>query len=181
MKKMKKMKTQIILTALVIGLSIGIVGVAPAAASWVPYSGAWYSTDGDTNFFSVDVEYLSGSLSSDFNITDEANSSSLTVLSTTDASPATVYFTHSSGKIWASLTDGGMDLDLGTNGYFLFNFNNESYSYKEMENNKQYALKFSSDAQFNVTDAAPVPIPGAALLLASGMLGLGWLKRRSEA
>jgi hypothetical protein len=158
MKKMKKMKTQIILTALVIGLSIGIVGVAPAAASWVPYSGAWYSTDGDTNFFSVDVEYLSGSLSSDFNITDEANSSSLTVLST-----------------------GGMDLDLGTNGYFLFNFNNESYSYKEMENNKQYALKFSSDAQFNVTDAAPVPIPGAALLLASGMLGLGWLKRRSEA
>jgi hypothetical protein len=65
MKMMKKIKTLLMLTALVIGLSVSALSVAPVAAATVnDYSGAWYTTDinnneGDSNF--INFEVLTGS------------------------------------------------------------------------------------------------------------------------
>jgi hypothetical protein len=175
MKMMKKIKTLLMLTTLVIGLSVGIVGITPAVASWVPYSGAWYSTDGDSNF--SDYTFFTEGIKQNFFLTDTNRANDLTVL-TPGETGKTVFFTLSSGTWYASLTKGDINsaLNLGSSGHFLYKYGNETnYDYWTLDPNKQYLLEFPTStnndgALIQANDVAPVPIPGAALLLASGML-----------
>jgi hypothetical protein len=179
MEMAKKMKTLVLLTAMVV--IFNLVGVLSVSATTVyDYSGAWYSTDGDSNFLNFNY----GSTTQTFYLLND-NNVELEVLS--GAGGTTAYLTKDANIWYAGNNPGDLTLNLGSTGHFWFKYGNlTSYDYEIVQEQKIYNLSFDDGGQsvqiVTGIDIAPVPIPGAALLLGSGLLGLGWLKvrRRSK-
>lgn len=174
---MRRLDWPLLTMLLALGLCLG--GASVAGASWVDYSGAWYSTDGDTNIFSASVEYLDGTTSADMNITDQSGTNSITVLQKGTPKAETIYFTKDKGNWFASLTKGQSDLNLGSSGHFWLDYGETtSYEYDMQDAGKQYKVRFNDTEQFQLTDAAPVPLPASAWILGAGLVGLMGLRKR---
>jgi hypothetical protein len=187
MNMKKKFTALMVITVLVAGLSINVVGVLPVAAALVSSGGgAWYSTDGGPNFFDTDFDY-SGfrGIAQEFSVTNKIDT--LNVFSAGKYVPAkSIDFQYDgkSGKWYAFVaknsSNANSGVNLGAAGYFWYQYMNMNSTYRPTETDpgKQYSLEFEDGAQHDTNVVSSVPIPGAALLLVSGLLGLVWLNQR---
>jgi hypothetical protein len=190
MNMIKKLKALMLLTALVAGLTVSFVGVLPVSAALVPSSRAWKSTDGGANFFDIGFNY------SNFRgIAQEVSSKNkidqLAVFSAGKNVPEKsenfqyddkIQYDDKSSNWYVNAAKGSIKsnsgLNLGASSYFWYQHMPSKYHYDETDPGKQLPLDFDDGIQIGTKGILPVPIPGAALLLASGLLGLCWLNQR---
>jgi len=163
-----------LLTALVTGFSVSVVGVLPVAAALVPYKGTRISAASLSNSISMNgtkYHYFS------------RNKADTILLSKNGGTvpSKTIYFHYDlSGGNWKPALTKGLfypdrGLNFGAKGYYWYRYSDDTFHYYKARPITQRFLKFEVQKDNNV---APVPIPGAALLLASGLLGLGWMNQR---
>ena len=100
-----------------------------------------------------------------FHIQDPSDQSAITTITSNSSGTSTDTYSFTAGQANAAKFFVGISVDGG-------------------ETLKQIIWKTSTQTDGygldNFTSVSAVPIPGAALLLASGLLGLGWVKRRSK-
>ena len=179
----------------VFGLARGN-GFASATVDPV-YTGGWEPTDTNLNFAHPDI-WSDSSIASPVNLYFHPygdTSSTLTLFSKGQTPANTVYFDQDDTTWKASLLEGfnpaTNGISLGANPYFdLYAEVNSStqdftYSYTEVQADLQYGLNFAAgsvdtDFQLTMTDASPIPLPGAAWILGAGLLCLIGFRRTSR-
>lgn len=150
-------------------------------ASLTTYSGAWSQTD-EKNFLTIGISSGGSDMSFYMYDIDEGTGEYLAIIDDGFLNYKNIYV-HQTGEAWyASYIPTGTDLTLSTK-YFGFYFqDSDSNQYTS------YGLEGSGDVwtltspgttsmQVLVSDAAPVPIPTAALLFGSAMLCLVGIRR----
>lgn len=161
------------LIAVLVFVGVLVLGGAAQASISTP----WVPNDGDVNGVR-----LSGT--EDLYIYDKDDGISDNLLFVGATGSGTVYFTLDSGTWYAGLTPGAKTLDLGPTNRFGFFFGNPSnpvnYSYSVVYPDKIYRLISANSTVLIEVDAKPVPVPGAAFLLGSGLLGLLGIRTRRQ-
>ncbi|NLI82434.1 MAG: hypothetical protein GX443_12240 [Deltaproteobacteria bacterium] len=171
------------------------VGLADRCHAYMLNAGIWQPTDGDFNALKFDINCLEGKTidlylynpsttppsNRDLNIFS-GSSPSITI-GGVKIQGGTISFTmDSQGHHIATL--GSDSLDLGPSGLFgLYMEDHGTGSDGDISPvfiaENQWKL-IDDCAIITVTDANPVPIPGPAWLLGSGLLGMAGVKRRLE-
>jgi hypothetical protein len=173
-------------------LVLGLCGAQSARAAYFNYGGAWVSTDGDTNVLSFKTTVCTEdqhlylyhwneggvkNISSDLLVMD--------LISGPILQAASVTISQTGGTFYATM--GSQSIALGSDGWFgLYFYAPLEERYKDLEIEQidpslttMWSIKTPSGcAQVALVDATPVPVPAAAWILGSGLLGIAGLRKR---
>lgn len=154
-----------------------------SVCSAIMFDGSWEANDND--FFAIELSFDNNPSNAfylyDF---DEGVSDSLLLFTDGVYNSTSVYFVLDSGAWYAGLSAGAKTLDLGSTRDFGFYFWDgtqayTSYSLTTLDPGEAYRLADANTGMsVSVSDIAPVPLPGAALLMASGLVAFAAYRRK---
>ena len=178
MSVLKKFRSVVLLVMVLIG---GHAAVSSAAM----YDGAWLPND--TDFYAY-IKFLTPNSDANLYLYDlyGVPNESLKLFPDPVTDDANIWFTLDSGSWYASLSKGGLDLNLGTSKAIWFYFQDgatkyTSYDVTTRTPGDNYEL-FDPNTSMTVRvhDIAPVPLPASLFLLGSGIISLVVSRRKSR-